>query len=56
MEEYTEGLYSVDQRWPLANLFLREGRLMFFKHGAGRTIESQPKFQNSSLFLAYLYF
>jgi len=46
----------------MANLFVREGRLIYFKHGAGRTIvfnkhgegrtvESQPKFQNSPVFL-----
>jgi len=51
----------------VANLFVREvhlvlfkheaGRtIVFIKHGTGRTIELQPKFQNSSLFLAYLYF
>jgi len=51
----------------VANLFVREDHLIFFKHGAvhtivfikhgrGRTIESQPKFQYSPQFLAYLYF
>jgi len=46
----------------VANLFVTKGRLVIFKHvagctivfiihGAGRTIESHPKFQNSSLFV-----
>jgi len=45
----------------MANLSLREGlvfikhgaccSIVFSKHGAGRTIELQPKLQNSSLFV-----
>jgi len=51
----------------VANRFVVEGREIFFRHGTsrtivfikqgvGRTIESQPKFKYSPLFMTYLYF